>query len=165
MQCAIDYATRKSSIARGRALKAKDKAYKQETRRLKESVKPRSKWLQEAQQAVNQYVRLRDRKEPCISCDKPSCWDGQWHCSHYYSCGHSSKLRFNLWNMNKSCSVCNTHLSGNIGEYTPRLIAKIGQARYDYLLERKSDIVRYDVEYLKRLKNVFKQKIKKLMLR
>jgi len=124
----------------------------------REAIKPLSKWLSEAQAAINRYVRARDAKHGCISCDKTNSWDGQWHCSHYYSRGHSSALRFNLLNMNKSCSVCNLHLSGNIGEYTPRLIAKIGQASFDNLESRKADRVSYSVEYCRRVKKLFSKR-------
>ena len=122
------------------------------------AVKPLPKWLSEAQAAVNRYVRARDAKHGCISCGKGSLWSGQWHCSHYYSRGHSSALRFNLLNMHKSCSVCNGHLSGNIGEYTPRLIKKIGQVNFDRLESRKSDKASYSVEYLARLKKIFNKR-------
>ena len=83
----------------------------------KASLKPKSKWLSELQAVFNKYIRLRDHLDGCISCDKGSLWHGQWHASHYYSRGHSSSLRFNLWNVHKSCSVCNSHLSGNIGNH------------------------------------------------
>ena len=116
----------------------------------KNKVKTKAKWLAELQAVFNKYVRLRDAHLGCISCDKPKDWQGQWHASHYYSRGHSSSLRFNLWNVHKSCSVCNSHLSGNIGEYTPRLINKIGQDKFNWLLENKSSVRKYEVEWIKR---------------
>ncbi|HIG40328.1 MAG TPA: recombination protein NinG [Gammaproteobacteria bacterium] len=114
-----------------------------------------------AQQLFNQYVRLRDADDGCISCDKPSDWHGQFHAGHYFSVGHSSSLRFNLWNVNKQCSVCNCHLSGNIGQYTPRLIAKIGQRTYDYLVSCKSDVKRFELEWLHRAIKLLRKKIKR----
>ena len=127
----------------------------------KERIKPKSKWLAELQALVNKYVRLRDAGEGCISCDKPSSWAGQWHASHYHSRGHSAQLRFNLWNIHKGCSVCNSHLSGNIGQYTPRLIEKIGQTKVDWMEANKSQPKSYDVEWIKRAIKVTRKGIKR----
>ena len=127
----------------------------------KERIKPKAKWLAELQALVNKYVRLRDHAQGCISCDKPSSWTGQWHASHYHSRGHSSQLRFNLWNIHKGCSVCNSHLSGNIGQYTPRLIEKIGQEKVAWMESNKSQPKSYDVEWIKRAIKVTRKAIKR----
>ena len=37
-----------------------------------------------------------------------------WHIGHYYSVGSSPALRYDRLNTHIQCSVCNTHLSGNI---------------------------------------------------
>lgn len=127
----------------------------------KERVKPRQKWLKEAEAAVNKYVRLRDAHLGCVSCDKPATWSGQWHASHLRSVGASSATRYNLWNIHKSCSVCNTHLSANLSEYLPRVREKIGDAKVDWLYTQ-NQAVTYSIEYLKRLKSVFTKKAKRL---
>lgn len=157
-ECATQYAYK----SRDKGRKIKDRNFNRETRRLKETIKPKAKWLSELQSQVNKYVRLRDVNDGCISCDKTSDWQGQWHCGHYFSRGHSSSLRFNLWNMHRQCSACNNHLSGNIGEYTPKLISKIGMTRYNYLEAHKSDIKSYDIEWIKRAIKVAKKAIKRL---
>ena len=128
-----------------------------EHRVAKEKVKTRSKWLSETQAVINRYVRLRDYHLGCISCEKPASWPGQWHCSHFRSVGAAPHLRFNLWNMNRSCSICNNHLSGNIGAYKPALIEKIGQDKVDWL-ESNHARAGHDIEYLKRLKRIFSKK-------
>ena len=151
---AMAWVNRKQNQARQKAVKAQHKADK-------ERIKPKSKWLAELQALVNKYVRLRDAGEGCISCDKPSSWAGQWHASHYHSRGHSSQLRFNFWNIHKGCSVCNSHLSGNIGQYTPRLIEKIGQTKVDWMEANKSQPKSYDVEWIKRAIKVTRKGIKR----
>ena len=159
--CAISY------ISEAREKKAKAeirKAQKKERVSVmirKNRAKTKSEWLNDLQKLVNKYVRLRDLKDGCISCEKPASWGGQWHCSHYYAVGSSSFVRFNLWNLNKSCSVCNTHLSGNIGEYTPRIIEKIGQDRFDWLFANRSNIANYDVEWIKRAIKIARKGIKR----
>ena len=131
------------------------------TRAAKEKLKSRADYLREAQAAVNAYVRLRDSDKPCISCDRPATWGGQWHASHYRSVGSNPGWRFNLWNISKSCSICNAWKSGNLSEYRPRLVAKIGLERVE-MLERESPVRKYDIEYLKRLKRIFRDKSKRL---
>ena len=127
----------------------------------KEKLKSRADYAKEAQAVINRYVRLRDAHLGCISCDKPANWGGQWHCSHFRSVGAAAHLRFNLWNMNKSCSACNNFLSGNIAGYRPKLIEKIGQAKVDWL-ECNQGLVRHDIPYLKRLKAVFAKKVRRI---
>lgn len=127
----------------------------------KEKLKSRADHAKEAQAVINRYVRLRDAHLGCISCDKPASWGGQWHCSHFRSVGAAAHLRFNLWNMNKSCSQCNAHLSGNIMVYRPRLVQKIGAEKVAWL-ECNQDLVRHEIPYLKRLKAVFTKKVKRI---
>ncbi|WP_025126457.1 recombination protein NinG [Pseudomonas sp. PH1b] len=127
----------------------------------KEKLKSRADHAKEAQAVINRYVRLRDAHLGCISCDKPASWGGQWHCSHFRSVGAAAHLRFNLWNMNKSCSQCNAHLSGNIMVYRPRLVEKIGAEKVAWL-ECNQDLVRHEIPYLKRLKAVFTKKVKRI---
>ena len=133
-------------------------------RARKEKLKSLSQLAKEAEREVNRYVRARDFKEGCISCDKPPTWQGQWHASHFRSVGSAKQLRFNLWNINKSCSVCNNWKSGNIGEYAPRLLQKIGPEKYQFLVAQKG-CRKYNREYLERLKRVFSRKARRQEIR
>ena len=162
------------AIAHGKALAEKkkvkvkvasDKAARVKHKADKERVKTKAKWLQELQVIENQYVRLRDKFKCCASCDKGPAWGGQWQAGHYYSRGHSASLRFNLNNIHKQCSVCNNYLSGNIGQYTPKLINKIGQVKFDYLTAHKSDIRSYDVEWIKRAIKIARKGVKRIKKR
>lgn len=153
-KCALDLAKKASE----RQSNAKAKAERKAARGAKERVKTRAEYMREAQAVINLYVRLRDRHLGCVSCDKPSTWHGQWHCSHFRSVGAAPQLRFNLWNMHKACSVCNNYLSSNHAGYRPRLIEKIGIDRVQWL-ESHHSAARFDIEYLKRIKRVFAKKI------
>ncbi|MEE5149086.1 recombination protein NinG [Pseudomonas alliivorans] len=155
--CAIKDAPRNQAKAR----KALAQVERSEIKVRKEKLKSRADHAKEAQTIINRYVRLRDAHLGCISCDKPASWGGQWHCSHFRSVGAAAHLRFNLWNMNKSCSQCNSHLSGNIMVYRPRLVEKIGAEKVEWL-ERNQDLVRHEISYLKRIKAVFTKKARKL---
>jgi nitrogen fixation protein len=155
--CALalnDVAKKKSAA---KALKAERKSMKERA----EKIKTRSEHMKEAQAAVNAYVRLRDANDPCISCDRPATWGGQWHASHYRSVGSNPGWRFNILNIHRACSICNAWKSGNLTEYRPRLIAKIGLERVE-MLEQESPVRKYDIEYLKRLKRIFRDKAKRL---
>lgn len=142
----------------GKGKQAAEKVIRAATRERKAAAKPRSKWLAECQAIVNRYARLRDAKDGCISCDRPASWGGQWHGSHYRSVGAASAVRLNLWNIHKACSICNHHLSWNIAAYKPRLIEKIGAEKVAWL-EAQNQVVRYDIEYLKRYKRVIGKRL------
>jgi len=158
--CALLHAAQK----RERERKALDQIERKAIREAKERVKPRSDYLKEAQAAINRYVRLRDAHLGCVSCDRPSAWQGQWHASHYRSRGAAPHLRFNLHNIHKACSICNNHLSGNIMGYRPELVRRIGAQRVE-ALEASQVRADFTIDYLKRLKRVFAEKARRLELR
>ncbi|WP_256824028.1 recombination protein NinG [Pseudomonas kurunegalensis] len=160
--CAL--AMSKDSKVQKVAAKAITRQAREDLKERREKLKTRAEYAKEAQAAINRYVRLRDAHLGCISCSKPASWQGQWHCSHFRSVGAAPHLRFNLWNMNKSCSACNNFLSGNIMAYRPALIEKIGQAKVDWL-ECNSGVARHDIPYLKRVKAIFSKKSRRLEAR
>lgn len=150
-----------SPLCAVRYVRAQKKAERADTKRRKEAAKRRSQWLEEAQAVVNRYVRLRDAKLGCVSCDKPATWGGQWHASHFRSVGDASAVRFNLWNIHKACSVCNNWKSGNLSEYEPRLRQRIGNEKVDWL-RTQNQLADFHIEYLKRLKAVFAKRVKRM---
>lgn len=141
-----------------RAIQKKERA---ETLDMRRKLKTKSEWLRDCQSIVNKYVRLRDAHLGCVSCDKGPDWQGQWHASHLRSVGSSSATRFHLWNIHKSCSVCNLWLSANLSEYLPRVRAKIGDAKVDWLYQQ-NEPAKFTIEYLKRLKQVMSKKVRRL---
>lgn len=152
-----------------------DKQRKEKKRRLEEekadrqrqverriAVKPLSYFIKQAQHAFNEFIRYRDRDQPCISCGRHH--DGQYHAGHFRTTGASPELRFDEDNCHKQCSACNNHLSGNLTAYRPALIAKIGQARFDALMGphalpkwTRDDYIRIRDEYRAKLRDLKKQ--------
>lgn len=130
-----------------------------ETRKAKEAIKTRADWMKEAQQAFNSFIRARDYKEPCISCQRHH--NGQYHAGHYRTTKAAPELRFNEFNVHKQCSVCNNHMSGNILEYRINLIQKIGIVEVEWL-EGKHEPKKYTIDDLKQIKEAYKQKLKEL---
>ncbi len=131
---------------------------KLKARRL--AVKPLSYFAKLAQAEFNAYIRERDAGLPCISCDRYH--DGQHHAGHYRTVGSNPELRFNEDNCHRQCAPCNNHLSGNIAGYTPNLIAKIGQARFDALMG-PHEAKRYRREDFERIRDEYKAKRKALI--
>lgn len=161
--CSFDCAVRISRQSK-KARQEAEKGLRAQFRKRKEAAKPRRKWLDEAQKEINKYVRLRDAHLPCVSCGMPASWGGQWHASHFRSVAAASAVRYNLWNIHKSCSVCNNWKSGNLSEYEPRLRERIGNAKVDWL-RQQNKVISYDINYLKRLKSVFQKRSRRLEAR
>ena len=80
---------------------------------------------------------------------------------HYKSVGSTPALRFNEGNVHLQCEHCNSYLSGNIGEYRPRLIAKIGLEMVEFL-EGPHEPKKYTIDELKELIATYKEKVKAL---
>lgn len=159
-ECGVTIARDKQQKERTALAKIERKAIKVR----KEQLKGRAEYMKEAQAAINRYVRLRDAHLGCVSCDRPSTWQGQWHASHYRSRGAAPHLRFNLHNIHKACSICNNHLSGNIMGYRPELVRRIGAQGVE-ALEASQVRADFTIDYLKRLKRVFAEKARRLELR
>lgn len=124
VECAIKFG---KSEAERKQLKQKAEVRKSERKELaerKKAIKPLSKWLQEAQIAFNAYIRARDASAPCISCRGAT--SAKQNAGHYRTVAAASHLRFSEQNCHKQCEHCNSFLSGNIINYRPNLILKIG---------------------------------------
>ncbi|PHS21827.1 MAG: protein NinG [Robiginitomaculum sp.] len=114
-----------------------------------------------AQQVFNTFIRARDKDVGCVSCDKTKDWTGQWHAGHFYTTKARPDVRFNEDNCHKQCSICNNHLSGNIGEYRPVIIERIGQERFLALSLNK--VRRYTCAELKEIELCYRLKLKELI--
>ncbi|WP_448512122.1 recombination protein NinG [Photorhabdus laumondii] len=148
----------------GRELKKKqqqelaEKKDKLKARRL--AVKPLSYFRNQAQQAFNAFIRERDKDQPCISCGR--FHDGQYHAGHYLTIKSHPELRFDEDNVHKQCAPCNNHLSGNIINYKPGLIEKIGQERFDRLTSHR-ELPKWKREDYILIRNEYRAKLKKLL--
>ena len=125
------------AIAQGKKKVRKDKAVKerkerQASRERVEALQPLSYYHKKAQAAFNAFIRARDDGQPCISCSRNT--GAKMNAGHYRTVGASKETRYDEDNCHLQCEHCNSYLSGNIGEYRPRLIEKIGQERFDALM-------------------------------
>lgn len=141
----------------------REKEYKARTRELRKNARNESHpWhIKECQRLFNRWVRVRDSSEGCISCG--TCrMDIKYDAGHFLSVGSNPELRFHPDNCHKQCSKnCNTSLSGNVVNYRPRLIEKIGLERVEWL-EGPHKAKHYTIPDLKGMIKDFKAKIKEL---
>jgi hypothetical protein len=151
------YEKAKQKLEQERRQKETESRDKLKIRKL--AVKPSSYFADQAQTAFNKFIRERDKDAPCISCGR--FHEGQWHAGHYRTRGAYPELRFDEDNCHKQCSVCNNHLSGNIDNYTPRLIEKIGQARFDRLMSHHP-LPKWKREDYEQIRDNYKNKLKGL---
>ena len=117
--------------------------------------------MREAQTACNAYIRERDKNEPCISCGttKP---DIQYCAGHYKTRGGHHEIRFHPFNINLQCNKhCNLHLSGNITQYRPRLIDKIGLSNVEWL-EGPHKAQHLTIDDIKEIKMYYRDQLKYL---
>ena len=124
------------------------------------ALKTRSQWMKDVQVVFNNYIRLRDKALPCISCGR--FHNGQYHAGHFRSVGSTPSLRFEISNVHKQCAPCNNHLSGNIVLYRIALIKKIGIKKVDWL-EGSHDPKHYSIDDLIELKQFYKAKINEII--
>tara|TARA_R100000664_G_C2750700_1_gene138024 strand:- start:1132 stop:1659 length:528 start_codon:yes stop_codon:yes gene_type:complete len=140
--------------------KEQQKKWRKEKKIRKEKLKTIQDLMKEAQKIFNSYIRLRDSKLNCVSCDKPT--KKKSNASHYIASGKSKFLTFNEDNVHKSCEFCNTYKHGNLIEYRIRLIKKIGIERVEYLEENRHKIKKYTRAELYEIIDKYKKKIKSI---
>jgi 5-methylcytosine-specific restriction endonuclease McrA len=108
----------------------------------------------------NQFIRERDKDQPCISCgiNKPYLQAG-----HYFPVKGYDGLRFNEFNVNGECPGCNNFDDSHLIHYGDNLRAKIGEDNYQYLKAmasnykqggwkwQRSDLIEMIAEYKRKL--------------
>ena len=130
-------------------------------RDFRERDKKITQWHKEAQRSFNTYIRTRDLgKIPCVSCGisvGPGAIGGNADAGHFRSIATASQLRYSTRNVHLQCKKCNNWLSGNYPAYRKALLLRFGEQFVDEL-ENDQRVVKYTVEYLKRIKKIFNKK-------
>ena len=158
--CSPDCAELISKAKREKTDKERAKVTKAELKAAKLAIKPLSYWEARAQAMINKWiVKVRDKDEGCISCGtrKP---ETQYAAGHYRTRKAARQHRYNPDNIHKQCNMnCNKKLSGNIINYRPALIAKIGQERHDAIINDNSTR-RYSIDELQEMTKFYSDKLK-----
>jgi hypothetical protein len=159
-QCAIEYIKDKNERNLQRDITKAKQVERREIRKRKEKLKSKSDWLKEAQNACNAYIRERDKGLPCISCGNTR--DVKYCAGHYKTRGGHPELRFHPFNIHRQCDWnCNLNLSGNISNYRPALIEKIGLKNVEWL-EGEHEPQNWSIDDIKEIKKYYKEQLKLL---
>ena len=139
--------------------KAKEKT--KETKKQAVEVVSRKMLFDLARMKFNEYIRLRDSKEPCICCGKRL--KAGYHAGHFFSGGGHSMVIFNEDNVHAQNADCNTgHRAGMIEDYAVNLEKRIGAHRFELLRAEAYDPKKWDIQSLQSIIREYKQKIKEL---
>ncbi|MFW8589841.1 recombination protein NinG [Glaciecola sp. 2405UD65-10] len=138
-------------------IKTKTQSTKQKKELRKNTFKSFGKHTKELQDLFNTWIKIRDKRKGCITCDTPIA--SEWHAGHFISVGANTTLRFEPSNVHKQCSKCNITLGGNRKMYEKNLPKRIGQEQYDWLMG-PHEANHYSVNQLIALKTHYKRLIK-----
>ena len=144
--------------------KTKEKAWKEKKQKMQQELETVQDYIKMTQIIFNKYIRLRDKGQVCISCQK-KLKEGNVDAGHMWSAGGHSNLRFNEFNVNAQCSrPCNKDKAGDINNYRLGFVERYGIEKLNEIdslakIERK-----FSKEELKELMQVYKNKIKELQL-
>lgn len=97
-----------------------------------------AKLKQKCQIVANEYIRLRDKDKPCISC-------GEWkvlQAGHYYPVKGYDGLRFDEDNIHGECAGCNCFSEGHLITYGINLERKIGLEKLNNLHAKAAEYKR-----------------------
>lgn len=149
--CSFDHAAKHAQAKRDKQRVSKIKSDATDARKKKKEFydNDRRHQLKLTQAEFNKWIRFRDEGNPCISCGRST--GAKVNAGHYLSVGSHPELRFEPLNVHLQCEYCNVYKSGNIGQYKPRLIDKIGADKVDWL-ESKHEPKKYTCEQLREIR-------------
>ena len=150
------------SIKYSKALNDKKDAKEWSKRKseLKKKDKGTKDYYQDALKIFNEYIRKRDKDKPCVSCGAKA---GTYRISsgHYFPQGQNKSIALDERNAHGQCWYnCNSQKSGNLSEYYPELINRIGIDNYNDLVEKKKIAKHYTIDELLEIINYYKNKLK-----
>ena len=137
----------------------KAKQWKKTKAKMKNELETVQELIKATQIIFNKYIRLRDKGQVCISCQKKPLKE---NCGHFFNANNHWNVRFSELNCHLQCEHCNTYLSGNLIEYQRNLIEKIGIKSYHELEAEARKTRKFTKDELKEIMQVYKNKIKEL---
>lgn len=139
----------------------KNKTWKKTKQKMQQDLETVQDYIKMAQIIFNKYIRLRDKGQVCISCQKKPLKE---NAGHFFNANNHYNVRFDERNVHLQCEHCNTYLSGNLLEYRTNLINKIGNSEFIILEAEARKTRKFTKEELKELMAEYKKKCKELEL-
>lgn len=123
-----------------------------------------SQLIDSTKKVCHEYIRLRDKGKPCISCGTP--WHQDFQAGHFYKAELFSSIKFHEFNINGQCPQCNLRKEGNEGGYRINLPERIGKENFELLnelaaLDKQTDF-KWDRVALIEIRSYYRKKIKEL---
>ena len=132
--------------------------YKEESKKNKSL----SYLIQNTVNSCHEWIRLRDKGKPCISCN--GNWHSDFHAGHFYKAELYTTLKLDETNINGQCPKCNLFQDGNEGGYRIGLIKRYSKGFLDLLdskaLLDKMKGFKWDRVKLKEKQEYYKNKLK-----
>jgi hypothetical protein len=137
----------------------KAKQWKQKKQKMQQELETIQDYVKMTQIIFNKFIRLRDKGQVCISCQKPALKE---NAGHFFNANNHWNVRFDERNTHLQCEHCNTYLSGNLLEYRTNLINKIGNSEFLILEAEARKTRKFTKDELKKIITEYKQKVKQL---
>jgi hypothetical protein len=139
----------------------KAKQWKDKKQKMQQDLETVQDYVKMCQIIFNKFIRLRDKGQVCISCQKTPLKE---NAGHFFNANNHYNVRFDERNVHLQCEHCNTYLSANLIEYQRNLIHKIGIESYQQLEAEARKTRKFTKEELKEIMAEYKKKIKELEL-
>ena len=155
-KCAIEYSKNKQKAER-----LKDKTKLEKARKDLNEAKSYQRVLQDARKYFQQYIRLRDKDKPCISCGNHS---KLVDAGHYFKAELYSGLIFNEDNVHSQCRKCNRYLGGNESHYRIGLVNRYGEDFVKSLesIKDRLRVKKFSKQELIEIKNYYKKLVRNI---
>lgn len=138
------------------------KAWKEKKAKVKNELMTLQDWIKITQVTFNNFIRLRDKGKPCISCGK-QIKENNCDAGHLWSAGGHYNVRFNELNVNAQCSrPCNKDKSGDVNNYRKGFIERYGIDELNELDSIANITRNFTIEEIKQINQTYKEKIKEL---
>jgi hypothetical protein len=137
---------------------------KRETKAKLMAQKTRGYWIERAQVAFNQFIRLRDRLagHACISSGVPLDWTANAvDAGHYRSRGSAPHLRFDERNCHAQSKRENRYLAGNVTGYRRGLIQRYG-VDFVEALESDQSTSKWSIAEIQQIEKTYKARAKQM---
>lgn len=108
---------------------------------------------------ISKYVRITEGK--CYTCGVVKDYR-EMDCGHFLHKAKNSKLAYERKLLHCQCSRCNRYLSGNLLEYTIRMIKDYGLPQAEKWKQESNKIYKWKREELEKLIEEYKSKLEAL---